>query len=65
MHASQTLVTVNELGPARLIDRIANHWWHTFEIERSGNPRGERTRRVDPRPRRDALNPRRRSATRT
>ena len=35
MHASQTLVTVRELGPARLIDRLANHWSHTFEIERS------------------------------
>ena len=35
MHASHTLVTVNELGPAKLIDRLANHWSHKFEIERS------------------------------
>lgn len=35
MPASQTLVTVNGLGPAKLIDRLANHWSHKFEIERS------------------------------
>ena len=34
MHASQAVITVNELGPAKLIDRLANHWAHKFEVER-------------------------------
>lgn len=34
MYTSQALITVNDLGSAKLIDRLAKHWSHKFQIER-------------------------------
>lgn len=36
MYTSHASITVNELGPAKLIDRLAKHWSHKLEVERSG-----------------------------
>ena len=33
MHTSTALITVDELGPAKLIGRLAKHWAHKFEVE--------------------------------
>lgn len=33
MHTSTALITVDELGPAKLIGRLAKHWAHKFPVE--------------------------------
>ena len=33
MHASSALITVNDLGPAKLMGRLAKHWSHKFAVE--------------------------------
>lgn len=33
MHTSQALVTVHDLGPGKLIGRLAKHWAHKLKID--------------------------------
>lgn len=33
MQSSHSLITVTDLGPAKLIGRLAKHWAHKLEVE--------------------------------
>jgi hypothetical protein len=33
MYASRAEITVAELGPAKLMNRLATHWAHKFDVE--------------------------------
>lgn len=33
MHISQALITVNDLGPGKLIGRLSRHWAHKLKVE--------------------------------
>ncbi|MGY0800074.1 DUF2218 domain-containing protein [Lysobacter sp. A286] len=33
MHSTHSLITVTDLGPAKLIGRLAKHWSHKLEVE--------------------------------